>query len=161
MTRRQRLAVLSGAQLACGAAGLALAVRGGHAFDIPGWRGSPESVARDALWMGTALSAPAPMLLAQVAATVSLARRDSVAARRTLGGLGGAMTVGYLIERLVRRRLTPSGWHRLESPIAASGLILSAAMTGTAVRAEHAAAAGAGHGSSTTRRRPAPRERGA
>lgn len=140
MNHRERLAVLSGAQLACGAAGLGLAVRGGHAFDIPGWRGSPQNVARDALSMGTALSAPALMLLAQVVATASLARGDSVGARRTLGGLGSAMTVGYLIERLVRRRLTPSGWHRVESPVAAAGLLLSAAMAGTAVRAEREAA---------------------
>lgn len=141
MNHRTRLALLSGAQLVCGIAGLGLAVRERHAFDIPGWRGSPEHVARDALSMGTALSAPSPMLLAQAAATASLARRDGVVARRTVGALGAAMTCGYLIERLVRRRLTPSGWHRVESPVAAAGLILSAAMAGAAVSAERAASA--------------------
>ena len=88
--------------------------------------------------MGTALSAPAPMLVAQAVGTAALIRGEHAAARRTLGALGAAMTCGYAIERLVRRRLTPSGWHAVESPVALAGITLAAAMAATAVAAERA-----------------------
>lgn len=128
MRRHQVMAAVSSAQLALGLAGLAVAVRRRHAFDLPGWRGSPDHIARDAAWMGTALSAPAPMLVAQAVSAAALTRGDSAAAKATTRGLGLAMCVGYPIERHVRHRLTRRGWHRQESPIAIAGWSLAAAM---------------------------------
>jgi hypothetical protein len=78
--------------------------------------------------MGTALSAPLVMLAAQGWAIAALLRRPDAAAQRTLGGLGAAMTAGYLAERLVRQRLTPAGWDKAETPVVVAGISLSAAM---------------------------------
>ena len=124
----QVLVAVSAAQLATGVGGLALALRRRHAFDIPFWRGQPSAVGRDSLLMGTALSAPAVMLGAQAGAIAALLRGPSPAARRLLGGLGAAMVAGYLAERLVRHRLTPSGWEAAESPVIVAGISLAAAM---------------------------------
>lgn len=38
------------------------------------------------------------------------------------------MVIGYLGEDLVRQRLRPSGWDKVESPLAAVGLALASAM---------------------------------
>lgn len=136
MNRSRRLAAVSAVQLAFGIAGLRIALRRGHAFDLPGWKGSPQRVATDAAWMGTALSAPGPMLVAQVAATAVAAQRQSRLACRTLGFLGAGMTIGYPIERLVRHRLTPAGWDRTESPVALGGWVFAIAMVRAAFDAE-------------------------
>ena len=122
------LVVVSAAQLATGIFGLALALRRRHAFDLPFWHGRPSAVGRDALLMGTALSAPAVMLGAQAGAVTALVRGPCPAARRLLGGLGAAMVAGYLAERLVRHRLAPSGWDTAESPVVVAGISLAAAM---------------------------------
>ena len=124
----QLLAAVSAAQLATGVGGLALALRRRHAFDIAFWHGRESAVGRDSLLMGTALSAPAVMLGAQAGAITALLRGPSPAARRLLGGLGGAMVAGYLAERLVRHRLAPSGWDAAESPVIVAGIGLAAAM---------------------------------
>ena len=121
------LAVVSGLQLAVGLVGLRTALRRRHAYEVLWLRGSPDSVARDAVTMGTALSAPAPMLVAQAVA-VAAAARGSERAQLALGVLGAAMVAGYLGERLVRERLTASGWEPFESPLVGAGLGLSAAM---------------------------------
>jgi hypothetical protein len=122
-------AAVSAVQLGVGLAGVALAVRRRRAFDIPGWRGQQSTVGRDSLLMGTALSAPAAMLVTQAGATVALLRRpDGAAPARVLGGLGAAMVAGYLVERLGRRRLHASGWDAAESPTVIAGLGLAAAM---------------------------------
>jgi hypothetical protein len=124
-----RLAAVAGGQLAAGLAGLAVAMRRNRAYDFLGVRGDPAHVARDAAWMGTALSAPAPMLVAQAWAVGRLASgRGADRERAVLGGLGAVMVVGYLGESLVRRRLRPAGWDRVESPIAVAGLGLAAEM---------------------------------
>ena len=136
MNRSRLLATVSAAQMVFGVSGLAVALRRRHAFDIPGWKGSPDRVATDAAWMGTALSAPGPMLVAQAVATVMTARRPSRSARRVLGLLGGGMSIGYPIERLVRHRLTPAGWDPVESPLALGGWALAIAMAATSAAAE-------------------------
>ena len=137
MKGNQLLAVVSAAQLGAGLGGLALAIRRRHAFDIPCWHGQESAVGRDSLLMGTALSAPAAMLVTQAGATAVLLRRpDAAAPARVLGGLGAAMVAGYLLERLVRRRLHPSGWEAAESPVAVAGLGLAAAMAWLGMRAE-------------------------
>jgi hypothetical protein len=68
------------------------------------------------------------MLAAQAWAIVALLRRPHAAAQRTLGGLGAAMTAGYLAERLVRQRLAPAGWDKAETPVVVAGISLSASM---------------------------------
>ena len=128
MRKNRVLALVSTAQFASGLAAMALAVRRRHAFDVPFWRGQPSAVSRDCVLMGTALSAPVVMLGAQAWAIVALLRRPGAAAERILGGLGAAMTPGYLIERLVRQRLTPAGWDRAETPLVIAGMSLSVAM---------------------------------
>lgn len=128
------VAKIAGAQLVAGIAGLVVALRRRHAYEFLWLSGRPEKVGRDAATLGTALSAPAPMLLAQAASTAVLARGPNNKARRALGLLGGAMTCGYLGERLVRQRLSPSGWDAVESPIVIAGVSLSAAMAVAALR---------------------------
>jgi hypothetical protein len=122
------LAAVSAAQLAFGLSGMAVAVRRRRAFDLPFWQGQEATVGRDALLMGTAFSAPVIMLSAQAGATAALAWRPTLAAERVLGGLGAVMVAGYLSERLVRRRLLPSGWDAVETPIVTAGTSLAAVM---------------------------------
>ena len=126
MTRDRRLAVLSGAQLAAGVLGMALAVRRRRHYDFLFVRGRPERVARDTVLMGTAFSAPVTMLTAQAVATVRLWRGPSRAARLVVAGLGIAMVPGYMGEKLVRRRLTRSGYDSIETPIVIAGISLAA-----------------------------------
>ena len=128
MQRRAALAVVSAAQLGCGLAGLAVAVARRRPYDIPFFSGSADTVARDACVLGTALSAPGPMLAAQACLTAVVGRRPAPAAERALGGLGAAMVGGYAVERLVRARLTVAGWDPLESPVAIAGWSLAGAM---------------------------------
>lgn len=122
------LAGVSAAQLAAGLGGMVLAIRRRRAFDIPFWRGQEPTVGRDSLLMGTALSAPVVMLGTQACATAALIRRPNLAAQRVLGGLGAAMAAGYLAERLVRRRLLPSGWDAAETPVVIAGISLAVVM---------------------------------
>jgi hypothetical protein len=139
MKANQLLAAVSAVQLGAGLGGMALAIRRRHAFDIPGWRGQQSTVGRDSLLMGTALSAPAAMLAAQAGATVALMRRpDAAVPARVLGGLGTAMVAGYLMERLVRRRLHQPGWDAAESPTVIAGLSLAAAMALLGLRPQEA-----------------------
>jgi hypothetical protein len=137
MTPRALLVSLSAAQLAAGLAGLLVGVRRRRPYDLPFATGSPDRVARDALWMGTAYSAPVPMLLAQAWATARLARQPDDGARRVLGLLGVLMVPGHLLERSGRahlRHLDP-----VETPVVAAGTVLAAAM---AVLGHRAASAG-------------------
>jgi hypothetical protein len=122
------LVAVSAAQLGAGVAGLVVAVRRRRAYDFLGWRGRDDRVARDALSMGTALSAPMPMLVIQGVATYRLRRGMPGPDRVVLGLLGGAMTVGYLGESLVRTRLRRVHWDRVESPVAVVGLGLASTM---------------------------------
>ena len=128
MERSLVLARISVAQLGACVLGMALAIRRRHAYRFLMLHGDPDRVARDAMGMGTALSPPALMLLTQAAATARLLRTRSASAQRLLGVLGAGMVVGCLGEDLVRRRLRPSGWDTLESPLSALVLVLAAAM---------------------------------
>lgn len=107
---------------------MAVAIRRRRPYDLPVLHGKPSTVGRDSLYLGTALSAPAPMLVAQAVATVRLARGPSAGATRILGGLGAIMVPGYLLERLVRARLRPGGGDAVESPLIVVGLTLAGAM---------------------------------
>ncbi len=135
--RDRLLSSVSAAQLAVGLAGIAVAVKRHHAYDAPLLHGRPDNVARDALLMGTALSAPGPMLVTQGWAIARLLRRSPYPARLVLGGLGATMVSGYFAERLVRRRLHPSSWDPLESPLAATGIALAATMAVLGLTSRH------------------------
>ncbi len=126
--RDRLLSAVSAAQLAVGLVGTGIAVRRHHAYDVPLLHGRPENVARDSLTMGTALSAPAVMLVTQGLAIARLVRGSSKPARLVLGGLGATMVAGYLAESHVRRRLRPSSADRFETPLAVAGIGLAAAM---------------------------------
>jgi hypothetical protein len=122
------LASVSATQLGAGLLGLLVALKRRHAYDFLFLHGRADHVARDALFMGTALSAPAPMLVIQAIATARLLRGARGHDDVVLGTLGAAMVAGYLGESLVRRRLQRSGFDTLESPLAVAGLTLAAAM---------------------------------
>jgi len=126
MTPRAALVSLSSAQLAVQAAGLVVAVRRRRNYDVGFMHGSPGHVVRDALWAGTAYSAPVYLLAVQWWATSRLRRQPDDGARRLLGMLGVLYGPGYLFERYVRahlRRFDP-----VESPIALASIWLAAAM---------------------------------
>src|SRR5918992_2798376 len=126
--RSRPLAAVSVAQLATGVAGTAVALRRRHPYDVLWMHGRADAMARDTILKGTALSAPVSNLLLQAALTVVVARRPSPGAARALGGLGALQVAGYLGERLVRRRLRPSGWDAVESPLVLAGVGLAGAM---------------------------------
>ena len=122
--------LVSAAQLLAGVAGQVLALRDRRAFDIAliHWRGDPGRVARDSWLLGTGLSAPVAMLVAQTVATVRLAATPSPTAARTLQGLGVVMTCGYLVEREFREAFTAPGSDRVVTPVAAAGFAFAVAM---------------------------------
>jgi hypothetical protein len=122
------LAAVSAAQLGAGLLGLLVALKRRHAYDFLFLHGCADHVARDALFMGTALSAPAPMLVTQTVATARLLSGAGGYDDVVLATLGAAMVAGYLGEALVRRRLQRSGFDVLESPLAVAGVTLAAAM---------------------------------
>jgi pimeloyl-ACP methyl ester carboxylesterase len=134
-TRSRLLVAVSAAQLATNVTGMAVALRRRHPYDVFWMHGQADTIARDAIHRGTALSAPVSNLLAQAAMTVLVARRPSPGAARALAGLGALQVPGYLGERLVRRRLRPSGWDAIESPLAAAGIGLAGAMAALGSRA--------------------------
>jgi pimeloyl-ACP methyl ester carboxylesterase len=151
--RRRLLAATSAAQLATGLAGMAVALRRRHPYDVFWMHGRPDAVARDAVLKGTALSAPVYNLLAHAALTAMVARRPSRGAARALASLGALNVAGYLGEQLVRRRLRPSDWDAVESPLVVASSGLAAAMAALGRQVERPAAtvrsptaAGAGGG---------------
>jgi pimeloyl-ACP methyl ester carboxylesterase len=134
-TPSRLLVAVSAAQLATNVTGMAVALRRRHPYDVFWMHGQADTIARDTILRGTALSAPVSNLLAQAAMTVLVARRPSPGTARALAGLGALQVPGYLGERLVRRRLRPSGWDAVESPLAAAGIGLAGAMAALGSRA--------------------------
>ena len=128
MANRSTLVAVSAAQLAAGLAGQLVALRRRRNYDVGFMRGTPEHVARDSLWAGTAYSAPSYMLAAQAWATRRLRRGPDDGARRLLGMLGVVMVPGYLMERYGRAHLRPGGLDPVETPLVLAGLGLAAAM---------------------------------
>jgi hypothetical protein len=128
MASSRTLGFVSAAQLATGVAGMALAVKRRHNYDTPVKRGTPERVGRDSVFNGTALSAPVTMLIAQAVAARAALRGEPTAADTVLGGLGATMVSGYLAESLCRRRLHPSQFDTIETPLIVTALSLSIAM---------------------------------
>jgi hypothetical protein len=128
MTRRGVLVAIASAQLAAQVAGLAVALRRGRYYDVGFMRGSPERIRHDAIWSGTAYSAPVTMLATQLWATRRLHSRPDDLARRVLGLLGVLNAPGYLSERSVRAHLRPGVWDPLETPLVATAIGLAVAM---------------------------------
>jgi hypothetical protein len=128
MPRRTVLVAIASAQLAAQLAGLAVALRRGRYYDVGFMRGSPERIRRDAVWSGTAYSAPVTMLAAQLWAIRRLAARPDDVSRRVLGLLGLLNAPGYLSERSVRAHLRPGGWDPVETPVVAAATGLAVAM---------------------------------
>ena len=128
MDRARTLAVVSAAQLGSGVAGMVVALRREHPYDVFWMHGQPDAIARDTLFKGTALSAPVSTLVTQAALTAVMARRPSRRTAQALRIVGLTMVAGYLGERLVRCRLRPAGWDALESPLIIAALGLSVAM---------------------------------
>jgi pimeloyl-ACP methyl ester carboxylesterase len=122
------LAAVSVAQLATGVAGMVMALRRRHPYHVFWMQGRADTIARDTILWGTALSAPVSNLLLQAAVTARVARQPTRGAARALGGLGALQVAGYLGERLVRQRLRPSGWDAVESPLALVGVGLAGTM---------------------------------
>jgi hypothetical protein len=80
MDRARTLAVT--AQLGAGVAGMVVALRRVHPYDVFWMHGQPDAIARDTLFKGTALSAPVSTLVTQAALTAAIARRPSRHAAR-------------------------------------------------------------------------------
>ncbi|HEX2027007.1 MAG TPA: hypothetical protein VHF25_03305 [Nitriliruptorales bacterium] len=134
MEGRRLLAVVSGAHLACGLAGMVIALKRRRPYDL-GWiRGRPDDIARDAVFLGTALSPPVSLLVAQAVMTTAVARGQSPRAARGLGVLGATMVVGYLVERHVWLRLTVPGRDAVESPLVVAGIGLAGTMAALGLR---------------------------
>ena len=121
MRYRRALAVVSTAQLTAQVAGHVVALRRRRHFDVPFLTGSPEHLTRDWLWFGTAYSAPPYLVGPQIWATARLLRGPDDRARWVLRWLGTGLTVGYLSERMARRRLSPGGADAVETPVVAAG----------------------------------------
>jgi hypothetical protein len=128
MTRRGVLVAIASAQLAAQVAGLVVALRRGRYYDVGFMRGSPERIRRDAIWSGTAYSAPVTMLTAQLWAVRRLRSRPDDVSRRVLGLLGVLNAPGYLSERSVRAHLRPGGWDPVETPLVATAIGLAVTM---------------------------------
>ena len=128
MAHRSALVAVSVVQLAAGLVGQVLALRRRRHYDVPFMTGSPDHVARDSLWFGTAYSAPVYLLASQAWAIARLLRGPDERARRVLTWLGTGMTVGYPSERWNRMRLHPSGFDRVETPVVAIGFTGAVAM---------------------------------
>jgi hypothetical protein len=107
---------------------MVVGLRRRHPYDVFWMHGDPATITRDAVFKGTALSAPVPNMLIQAAMTAVVVRWPSRRAAQALGGWGALIVAGYLGERLVRQRLRPSGWDALESPLLVAAIGLAVAM---------------------------------
>jgi hypothetical protein len=121
MAHRGTLVAVASTQLAAQLAGHVVALRRRRHFDVPFMAGDPEHLVRDWLWFGTAYSAPPYLVGPQLWAVARLLRGPDDRARWVVRCLGTGLTLGYLSERLVRTRVTPPGFDRLETPIVAAG----------------------------------------
>ena len=74
---RRALAAVSAAQLATELAGMVVGLRRRHPYDAFWMHGDPATITRDAVFKGTALSAPVPNMLIQAAMTAIVVRWPS------------------------------------------------------------------------------------
>jgi hypothetical protein len=126
--RRNALALVATAQLALGLVGLRYAVRTGSTYDYGFLRGSLDTARRDRWLIGTDVSAPGVMLVAQAVSIVLLFTGRRRPAARILGVLGVVMLLGYPAEVSVRR-----AWRhpdRVVAPLSAAAEALAITMAG-------------------------------
>ncbi len=121
MSRRTVLVAVATAQLAAQLGGHVVALRRRRPFEVPFLSGSPEHLVRDWLWFGTAYSGPPYLLGPQVWAVARLMRGPDDRALRVLRSIGTGLTLGYLSERYVRKRVRPGGFDPVETPIVVTG----------------------------------------
>jgi hypothetical protein len=114
---------------------MVVALRRRHPYHVFWMHGRADAIVRDTILKSTALSAPVANLLLQAAVTALMARRPTRGGARALAGLGALQVAGYLGERLVRRRLRPSGCEPVQSPLALAGLGLAGAMAALGAQA--------------------------
>ncbi|MFI7481548.1 hypothetical protein ACH9EU_03940 [Kocuria sp. M1R5S2] len=129
---RYYLALVSAVQLGLGLAGLRKALRERTAYDVGFLRGSREHLGRDAVLMGTNLSAPGIMLVLQGVCTARLLARPDPRAARTLGVLGLLMAAGYAAERSVRQAWR--GGDRRTARLTAAATVLAVKMAWVGLR---------------------------
>jgi hypothetical protein len=135
-----------------------VALRRVHPYDVFWMHGQPDAIARDTLFRGTALSAPASTLVTQAALTAVMTRRPSRRAAHGLRIVALTTVAGYLGERLVGQRPRPPGWDALESPliIAALGHSVGMAALGTCARPQDESEASTGRRVATHSSQMAP-----
>jgi len=128
MSRSDVVGIVAASQLVLGVAGMAVAVKRRHPYHVGRMQGTADSVERDSLFNGTALSAPVWMLVAQAVALVLVVSDAWKQAHWVLGGLGLAMVAGYLGETHGRELLRPTGFDPLETPLVVVAILLAIAM---------------------------------
>jgi hypothetical protein len=128
MKHRSALVAVASAQLAAQLAGHVVALRRRRPFEVPFLSGSPEHLVRDWLWFGTAYSGPPYLLGPQIWAVSRLLRGPDARARWVLRAIGTGLTLGYLSERYVRKRVRRGGFDPVETPIVVTGWSCAVAM---------------------------------
>jgi hypothetical protein len=94
---RRALAAVSAAQLATELAGMVAGLRRRHPYDVFWMHGDPATITRDAVFRGSALSAPVPNMLIQAAMTAVVVRWPSRRAAQALGGWGALRRLSLLL----------------------------------------------------------------
>lgn len=94
------LAVASTLNLLFSVVGFRKAVQEKIPYDIGFMKGTAEHIARDQITLGSALSPPTIMMVAQAAGTARMFKNPGAGAARLLGVLGLAMSIAGSMERL-------------------------------------------------------------
>jgi hypothetical protein len=108
------LAAVSAAQLATELAGMVVGLRRRHPYDVFWMHGDPATITRDAVFRGTALSAPVPNMLIQAAMTAVVVRWPSRRAAQALGGWGASQEapLGPVLSLTAHIHWQAAHWHR-------------------------------------------------
>jgi hypothetical protein len=113
------LAVASTLNLLFSVVGFRKAVQEKIPYDIGFMKGSAEHIPRDQITLGSALSPPTIMMIAQAAGTAWMFKNPRPGAARLLGMLGLAMSIGFSMERVFHEPVQNP--NRSTTPIVAGG----------------------------------------
>jgi uncharacterized membrane protein YraQ (UPF0718 family) len=113
------LAVASTVNLLFSVVGFRKAVQEKIPYDVGFMKGLAEHIARDQITLGSALSPPTIMMVAQAAGTARMFKNPGLAAARLLGVLGLAMSIGFSMERVFHESVRNP--NRSTTPIVAGG----------------------------------------
>lgn len=113
------LAVASTLNLLFSVVGFRKAVQEKIPYDIGFVKGSAEHIARDQVTLGSALSPPTLIMVAQAAGTARMFKNPGADAARLLGVLGLAMSVGFSMERVFHESIRNP--NRSTTPIVVGG----------------------------------------